>query len=86
MTREEIRAEILGVIAQIVPDEDLDNLKGDISIRDQIEFDSMDFLDVVMELRKRHGVEVPEDDYMELSTLDGSVDYLESRIHMQNNF
>ena len=80
MTREEIRAEILEVIAQIVPDEDLDNLKGDISIRDQIEFDSMDFLDVVMELRKRYGVEVPEDDYMELSTLDGSVDYLESRM------
>ena len=80
MTREEIRAKILEVIAQIVPDEDLDNLKGDISIRDQIEFDSMDFLDVVMELRKRYGVEVPEDDYMELSTLDGSVDYLESRM------
>ena len=80
VTREEIRAEILEVIAQIVPDEDLDNLKGDISIRDQIEFDSMDFLDVVMELRKRYGVEVPEDDYMELSTLDGSVDYLESRM------
>jgi len=80
VTREEIRAEILEVIAQIVPDEDLDNLKGDISIRDQIEFDSMDFLDVVMELRKRYGVEVPEDDYMELSTLDGSVDYLEPRM------
>jgi acyl carrier protein len=77
VTREEIRAEILEVIAQIVPDEDLDNLKGDISIRDQIEFDSMDFLDVIMELRKRYGVEVPEDDYVELFTLDGSVDYLE---------
>ena len=80
MTREEIRAKILEVIAQIVPDEDLSNLKGDIGIRDQIEFDSMDFLDVIMELRKRYGVEVPEEDYMELSTLDGSVDYLEPRM------
>jgi len=80
VTREEIRVGILEVIAQIVPEEDLDNLTGDISIRDQIEFDSIDFLDVIMELRKRYGVEVPEDDYMELSTVDGSVDYLEPQM------
>ena len=77
MKAEEIRATILEVIHEIVPDEDLSNLKGDIRIRDQIEMDSMDFLDVIMELRKRYGIIVPEDDYMELSTLDGSVAYLE---------
>ena len=77
MTREEIQSTILEVIAGIVPDEDLSNLKGDVRIRDQIELDSMDFLDIIMELRKRYGVEVPEEDYMELSTLDGSVVYLE---------
>ncbi len=77
MKAEEIRAMILEVIHEIVPDEDLSNLKGDIRIRDQIEMDSMDFLDVIMELRKRYGVIVPEDDYMELSTLDSSVKYLE---------
>jgi len=77
MKAEEIRAMILEVIHEIVPDEDLSNLKGDIRIRDQIEMDSMDFLDVIMELRKRYSVVVPEDDYMELSTLDGSVAYLE---------
>ena len=31
----------------------------------------MDFLDIVMELRKRHKIEVPEEDYMQLATLDG---------------
>ena len=77
MKAEEIRAMILEVIHEIVPDEDLSNLKGDIRIRDQIEMDSMDFLDVIMELRKRYGIIVPEDDYMELSTLDSSVKYLE---------
>jgi acyl carrier protein len=77
MKAEEIRAMILEVIHEIVPDEDLSNLKGDIRIRDQIEMDSMDFLDVIMELRKRYSVVVPEDDYMELSTLDSSVKYLE---------
>ena len=36
----------------------------------------MDFLDVIMELRKRYGVEVPEADYGKLSTLNACVDYL----------
>ncbi|MDR9459890.1 MAG: acyl carrier protein [Dehalococcoidia bacterium] len=80
MKAEEIRTMILEVIHEIVPDEDLSNLKGDIRIRDQIEMDSMDFLDVVMELRKRYNIVVPEDDYMELSTLDSSVAYLEPRM------
>ncbi len=76
MTKDQIRAVILEVIAQIVPDEDLSNLKGDVRIRDQVEMDSMDFLDIIMELRKRYGIEVPEDDYIKLATLDGAVAYL----------
>ncbi len=80
MTKEQIRATILEIIAQIVPDEDLSNLKGNIPIREQIELDSMDFLDIIMELRKRYGIEVPEDDYVQLATLDSSVAYLEPRM------
>jgi acyl carrier protein len=77
MKAEEIRSMILEVIHEIVPDEDLSNLKGDVRIRDQIEMDSMDFLDIIMELRKRYSITVPEDDYMKLSSLDSSVTYLE---------
>ena len=80
MTKEQIKATILEIIAQIIPDEDLSNLKGDIPIREQVELDSMDFLDIIMELRKRYGIEVPENDYMQLATLDGSVAYLEPRM------
>jgi len=80
MKAEEIRSMLIEVMQEIVPDEDLSNLKGDIRIRDQIEMDSMDFLDVIMELRKRYNIVVPEDDYMELSTLDSSVAYLEPRM------
>jgi len=80
MTKEQIKDKILEIIAQIMPDEDLSNLKGDIPIREQVELDSMDFLDLIMELRKRYGIEVPEDDYVHLDTLDGSVAYLEPRM------
>jgi acyl carrier protein len=77
MKADEIRDMILEVIHEIVPDEDLSNLDPDVRIRDQIEMDSMDFLDIVMELRKRYSITVPEDDYMKLSTLNSSVAYLE---------
>jgi len=80
MTKEQIRASVLEIIGQIIPDEDLSNLKGDVPIREQVELDSMDFLDIVMELRKRYGIEVPESDYGQLATLDGSVAYLGPRM------
>ena len=80
MTKEQIKDTILEIIAQIIPDEDLSNLKGDIPIREQVELDSMDFLDIIMELRKRYGIEVPEDDYTRLNTLNDSVAYLEPRM------
>lgn len=72
----EVRKLILDIIHDIAPDEDLTDVKSDVRLRDQLDLDSMDFLDIVMELRKRHQIEVPEDDYMELATLDGCVTYL----------
>jgi acyl carrier protein len=72
----DISAVILDIIATIAPDEDISDVKPDVRLRDQLELDSMDFLDIVMELRKRYGVEVPEEDYMELATLDSCVAYL----------
>jgi acyl carrier protein len=80
MTAEETKQAIIDIISDIAPDEDLESLKGEIALRDQIDLDSMDFLDIVMELRKRYNVEVPEADYMELNTLDGCVSYLEGKL------
>ena len=76
MTAEETRQAVLEIIAEIAPDEEIDNLEGSLPLREQVDLDSMDFLDIVMELRKRYSIEVPEDDYMELNTLDGCVNYL----------
>ena len=77
MTREEIRAEIIDILADIAPDEDLSSLDDGVNFREQMELDSMDFLDIVMELRKRHRVQVPEDDYVQLASMNTTVDYLE---------
>lgn len=77
MTPAEIRAEIISILEDIAPDEDLTGLRDDMPFREQIELDSMDFLDIVMELRKRHRVQVPEADYAQLASMASTVKYLE---------
>ena len=79
MTKDETKQVVLDIIADIAPDEDISNLKSDVRLRDQMQLDSMDFLDIVMELRKRHNIEVPEADYIQLASLDSCADYLTPR-------
>jgi len=76
MTRDEVVVAVKDIIQTIAPDEDVTHLDLAERLRDQIDLDSMDFLDIVMELRKLYGVQVPEEDYKELATLQGCVDYL----------
>ncbi|MFQ5592306.1 MAG: acyl carrier protein [Phycisphaerae bacterium] len=76
MSEQRIKDIILGIIQVVAPDADLSNLKSDVRLRDQLDMDSMDFLDIVMELRKRYKIEVPKEDYTQLATLDGCISYL----------
>jgi acyl carrier protein len=76
MTPADIRDEIIEILKDIAPDDDLGELKDDVAFRDQLELDSMDFLDIVMELRKRHRVQVPEGDYGQLASMQSTVAYL----------
>ena len=76
MTKDQVKQIVIDIINEIAPDEDTSDLKGAINLREQMDLDSMDFLDIVMELRKQHGVEVPEADYPELASLDSCANYL----------
>jgi len=75
MTGEEIRQVILDILGRIAPDEDLSDLDDAVAFREQMELDSMDFLDIVMELRQ-----IPEDDYEQLASMATTVAYLEPRL------
>ena len=81
MTKDECKKLVLDIIADIAPDEDLSNVKPDVRLRDQLQLDSMDFLDIVMELRKRQGIEVPEADYLHLASLDSCAEYLTPKLN-----
>jgi len=76
MSDHQVRDIILNIISVVAPDADLTDVKDDVRLRDQLDMDSMDFLDIVMELRKRYKIEVPKEDYPKLATLDGCVEYL----------
>jgi acyl carrier protein len=80
MTAAEIKEAVLEILSDIAPDEDLSNLKDDVSFREQLEMDSMDFLDIVMELRKRYRVQIPEAEYPALASMKSTVEYLEPRM------
>ena len=72
----DVRQIVIDIISDIAPDEDVTALDDSKSLREQLDLDSMDFLDIVMELRKRHKVEVPQEDYPKLATLESCVAYL----------
>jgi acyl carrier protein len=76
MAPADIRRVILNILERIAPDEDLSNLDDARPFREQMELDSMDFLDIVMELRKQYRIQIPEADYPQLWTMDSTVAYL----------
>lgn len=76
MNDEEIRQLIFDVLSEIAPEADPASIGGDKDMREALDLDSMDFLNFVIALHKRSGVEIPESDYPKLFTLDGAIAYL----------
>jgi acyl carrier protein len=76
MAPADIRTVIVDILERIAPDEDLSNLDDGVPFREQMELDSMDFLDIVMELRKQYRVQIPEADYEHLISMNSTVNYL----------
>ena len=80
MTPDEIKEVILEIIVDIDDEADTEGLDADKPLRDQLDLDSMDFLDIVMELRKRYQLQIPEEEYPELASLTSCVTYLEPKL------
>jgi acyl carrier protein len=76
LSNTEVRTKVLDIIADIALDDDVTGISDDLALREQLDLDSMDFLDIVMELKKRHKIEVPQEDYPRLATMQSCVEYL----------
>jgi acyl carrier protein len=76
---DEIRQTVLRLLSEIAPETDLTALKPGISFRDQLDIDSMDFLNFVISIHKTFGLEIPEADYPKYGTLNGCVEQLSGK-------
>lgn len=73
----DLKQTVVLALVEVAPEADMNLLRGDLPLRDQLDIDSMDFLNFLIGIHERTGIEIPESDYAELMTLDGCVDYLE---------
>jgi acyl carrier protein len=81
MTRDEIRDAVIKALINIAPEIDPQDLQADTVLRQEFDLDSMDFLNFVIGLHETLGVDVPESDYVKLATMQGAVQYLESKLN-----
>ena len=73
---DEIRAAVLRALGDVAPEADLDRIKPGVGFRDQLDLDSMDFLNFVIGLHHAFGVDIPESDYPKVATLEGCIEHL----------
>lgn len=83
MTESEIRQAILKTIGQIAPEADPAAIRPEDNLREALDIDSFDFLQVLIRLNKRFGVEIPESDYTQLATLSGMTRYLSAKLSVR---
>lgn len=78
MDTQELRGTVLTVLGQVAPEADLGGVDPTEDLRDQLDLDSMDILNLAIGLFQATGIEVPERDYPRLVTVDGCVAYLDT--------
>jgi acyl carrier protein len=79
MTEAEVHAVIFEVLRTIAPDADPRSVRPDENLREALEIDSFDFLNLLIGLHKRLNVEIPESDYGKLNSLAGLTRYLQGK-------
>ncbi len=80
MTETEIRQAIFDALHQIAPEADAQQIRADENLREALDIDSFDFLNVLIGLHERLGVEIPEGDYGQLTTLSTLIQYLSRKL------
>lgn len=84
MSDNDIREEVLSILTTIAPEVDPGDIRDDQSLRDQVDLDSMDWLNFLIGIHKRLRVDIPEKDYASLRTLSDVISYV-NRTAVQNN-
>lgn len=78
MTQNDTRREVLAVLTTIAPEVEPEDISDDVLLRDQVDLDSMDWLNFLIGIHKRLHIDIPESDYASLRTLCDLVRYIDS--------
>ena len=76
MEHNDIRGEVLAVLTTIAPEVEPEDISDEALLRDQVDLDSMDWLNFLVGIHKRLNIEIPESDYASLRTLNDVVRYV----------
>jgi acyl carrier protein len=79
MSNDETRDTVVRALRQVAPEADAATLDSSVDLRDQLDIDSMDFLNFIIGLHEATGVDIPERDYPKLSSLDACVSYIKAQ-------
>jgi acyl carrier protein len=77
---DQTRAAILDALSNVAPELDPATLDPRQDLRNQLDLDSMDFLNFVVGLHKAFAIDIPEADYRKLATLEGCVAYVAAKM------
>ena len=80
MNEADIRIILKEELGNIAPEMDLRQLDPAADLRDALDINSMDFLNFVIALHHRLGLDIPELDYPKLATFEGAVSYLKPKL------
>jgi acyl carrier protein len=80
MTRAQVKQAVLDALLAVVPEARSAEIDPVAPLREQLDIDSMDFMNFVVTLDQALGVDVPESEYGRLATLDSCVEYLGGRL------
>jgi acyl carrier protein len=80
MSAIDIRKVIQEELNNIAPEADIASVNPAADLREAIDIDSMDFLNFVIAIHRRLGVDIPEIDYPKLGTLNGAFAYIDAKL------
>jgi len=80
VTADDIRQQLFRVLRSVAPESQPEALDPTRNYRDELDLDSVDYMNVMVGLHQAFGIDIPETDYRALETVDGAVGYLARRL------
>jgi len=79
---DELKALILREVGNIAPETELEQIDPSSNLREQVDLDSMDMLNLLIAIHQATGVDIPEADYAKMASIDDAIAYLRTRVNL----